>query len=841
MSSEELPPVLGGYDLSDRSRYAAGFPHDVFTRLRAQEGILFHPPGKTADGEGFWVLSRYADMVEAAHDPTFSSQGGGGRAGGGTHIDDLAPGVHAGTLLNMMDDPRHGLIKEQVQPGASGQTLAAVEPDLRDLANSLVAEAVAKGEGDLVGDIAGPFAIKAALRLLGVPREDWDALAAWGDVSTGFDDREAGEDTERSQVARLAIYQYGASLLKRKRASPEADLLSAVGLAEIPADSGQPPLGTYEREVFFNLTLGAGTEPPRNAIAIGLLALAEHPDQWRALREDRSLLPGAIEEILRWASPTPYNRRTATRDIEFRGAKIKAGDKVTFWWASANRDETVFEDPFTFDIRRAHNPHLAFGFSSHTCMGEQMGRLDVRLILEALLDRVELIRPAGPVEWAKDNKHTVMLRKPVAFDGVTEVPVPAAPQVPPTTLPQHPGQYIITQMLPFNPFDPAFRDDPYTIYRRIAEGGPVVRTPAGTVVVTGHAEIVEALADARGGWGDGRLVADHFARDADGNPVRQFAFMDPPDHTRLRGLVGRAFTAKVVEGLRPRAERLVAELVAGAREAAAEGPVDLMEAVAHPLPSILLAELMGVPKDNLAEFRAWSAAIGRGLDPDFMLTRDQVGQRQGGRERFNRFFAELAAKRRAEPEDDLISALVAAEQEGDKLTESELVTTCTLLISAGYALTVHLIGNGMLALLKNPGQLAWLRAHPGEIAGAVEELLRFDGPTQMISRLVLEDTKVGDSPVKAGESLLLVLGAAARDPRVYENPDRLDLTRRPGVRNLGFGHGIHYCIGAPLARVTAQVAVGALAALDMELAVDDPARGDGMVVRGLAELPVHLK
>ncbi|MFB9682362.1 cytochrome P450 [Streptosporangium vulgare] len=841
MSSEEFPPVLGGFDLSDRSRYAEGFPHDVFTRLRQEEGILFHPPGKTADGEGFWVLSRYEDMVAAAHDPVFSSQGGGGRTGGGTHIDDLAPGVHAGTLLNMMDDPRHQLIKDQVQPGATGDTLAAVEPDLRALADSVVADAVAKGEGELIGDIAGQFAIKSALRLLGAPRQDWDALLGWVDVSTGFDDREAGEDNERSQMARLALYQYGTGVLKGKQAAPEADLMSAVGRAEIPADSGQPPLGQYEREVFFNLTLGAGTEPPRNAIALGLLALAEHPDQWEALRADRSLLPGAIEEILRWASPTPYNRRTATRDVEFRGAKIKAGDKVTFWWASANRDETVFDDPFTFDIRRAHNPHLAFGFGGHSCMGEQMGRLDIRLILEALLDRVERIRLTGPVEWAKDNKHTVILRMPVAYDGVSAVPAPAAPELPPSSLPQQAGQYIISQMLPFNPFDPAFRDDPYPIYRRIAEKGPVVRTPAGTVVVTGHAEVTEALADPRNGWGDGHLVADHFAKDAEGNPVRQFAFMDPPDHTRLRGLVSKAFTAKVVEGLRPRAEQLVAELVAEARAAGTTGPVDLMKAVAHPLPSILLAELMGVPADNLAEFRAWSTAIGRGLDPDFVLTRDQVGQRQGGRERFNRYFAELAAQRRAEPADDLISALVAAEQEGDKLTESELVTTCTLLISAGYALTVHLIGNGVLALLRNPGQLAWLRANPGEVAGAVEELLRFDGPTQMISRLVLEDTQVGETPVKAGETLLLVLGGASRDPRVYENPDELNLTRRSGVRNLGFGHGIHYCIGAPLARVTAQVAVGALARLDMRLAEENPARNEGMVVRGLAELPVILK
>jgi cytochrome P450 len=829
--TQEFPAELDGFDLSDQSRFTGGFPHHVFTRLRAAAPIMFHPPGRTADGEGFWVLSRYDDILAAAADPAFSSQGGGGRSGGGTHIDDVASGVHAGSMLNMMDDPRHQMIRDLVSPSADDKAAATLEPELRAIAENLVADAVAKRAGDLMADIAGPFALRAAMLVLGVDRRDWPPLQAWGDVGMGFDDREAGEDTERSQMARIALYQYGRGLLAAGGAGQ--GLVTALATAQLPA--GERPLSTYEREVFFNLTLGAGSEPPRNAIAHGLLALATHPGQWRELRADRSLVPGAVEEMLRWSSPTPYNRRTATRDVDFRGIQIRAGEKVTLWWASANRDETVFADPFAFDIHRAPNPHLAFGHGAHLCLAETLGRLETRLVLEALLDRVEELSPAGDVRWARSNKHTVILEMPVRYEGVTNVPAPMLPETPPSALPPHPGVYVISQLFPFNPFDPAYRADPYAVYRKIAQAGPVMRTPGGTVVVTGHREISDALRDSRLGWGDGQSVAEHFGRDPQGNTVRPFIFMDPPDHTRIRTLVSKAFTARAVERLRPRAGELVASLIAGAGT-----EFDLMTAIAHPLPAVLLGELMGVPVDNMAAFREWSTAIGRGLDPDFVLTREQVARRQGARERFNRYFAEVAEQRRKEPADDLVSALVAAEQEGDQLTPTELVITCTLIISAGYALTVHLIGNGMLALLRNPRQLSWLRAHPGELGPATDELLRYDAPTQVISRVVLEDTTIGDSPVTAGETLLLMIGAANRDPVAYPDPDALDLTRRPETRPLGFGYGIHFCLGAPLARLAAQAAIGALCALDLTVAEPGPAHAEGMVVRGLASLPVRL-
>ncbi|MCZ7417351.1 MULTISPECIES: cytochrome P450 [unclassified Streptomyces] len=408
----ELPTVLGGFDLTDQAEFAKGFPHEVFARLRAEAPVLWHPPGQTADGEGFWVLSGYADLKEAAEDPVFSSQGGGGREGGGTHIDDLKAGVHAGVLINMIDDPRHELIKTLVGPPVARRAVEARLPELRAVAERYVEQAVRKGTADFQPDVSAPYAIECIARVLGVPEADLPQLIEWGQAVSGFDDRASGKVNENSAKVQYAIYEYGQSLIARKRAEPHTtdDLMSVMAREDIPGDT---PLSEYEREAFFNLLLLAGSEPARNTMAAGVLALAEHPEQWEALRADRSLLPGAIEEMLRWSSPTPYNRRTATRDTVFRDAEIKAGEKVTFWWASANRDASVFAEPTTFDIRRSPNPHLAFGHGTHSCLGEQLARTEIRLLLEALLERVREIRISGPVEWAPSNKHTVTLRMPV--------------------------------------------------------------------------------------------------------------------------------------------------------------------------------------------------------------------------------------------------------------------------------------------------------------------------------------------------------------------------------------------------------------------------------------------
>jgi len=416
VAGEELPEVLGGYDLSDQDRFAGGFPYEVFARLRDSAPILRHPPGRTRDGESFWVLSRYDDIVEAANNPVFSSQSGGKREGGGTHLDDMPAGTYAGGMLNMMDDPRHALLKDLASPMVTGSALTRLEPLIRRRAAAVVGAALREGTCDLQTSVAGRFSVEIIAALLGVPETDWDQLVSWTDVAMGYEDRDSGESTNRSQTVLLDMYNYSRELVAAKRAEPGEDFMSGIILANLPDDRGEPPLSDYEREVFFNLLSLAGTEPTRNAIAIGLHGLIQSPGAWQELRADRSLVDGAIEEMLRWSSPTPYNRRTANRDIRFHDVEIAEGDKVTLWWASANRDENVFPNADTFDLRRDPNPHLAFGHGAHTCLGLTLARTEIRALLTELLDNVAEIRLTGPVPWARNNKHTVALKMPVELE-----------------------------------------------------------------------------------------------------------------------------------------------------------------------------------------------------------------------------------------------------------------------------------------------------------------------------------------------------------------------------------------------------------------------------------------
>lgn len=413
-SDQELPAVLGGFDLADQSRFAAGVPYELFARLRREAPVLFHPGGRTADGDGFWVLTRHADIVAAAASEDFSAQGGGDRVGGGSHLEDLPMGVHAGVLFAMMDNPRHELIRRLLRPAVTGEVAQGLAEPMRGIAAELLGATLDRGgRADFMKDLSELYALRAIALLLGAPRADWDRLTDWGRVNLGFVNRRTGTVDAGSTEVFHAMSAYFTELLDRKRQEPAEDLASVLARGAIAQEHGEPPLTTRERDANAVLLLITGFEQPRNTIASGVLALAQHPEQWQALRKDRSLLPQAVEEILRWAPPNPYNRRTATRDVELHGRLIRAGDKVTFWWPSANRDEEVFDNPETFDIGRTRNPHLSFGTGTHFCLGEQVARLEIGLFLEALLDRVAEVRLTGPVVYAPNNKHTVILDMPV--------------------------------------------------------------------------------------------------------------------------------------------------------------------------------------------------------------------------------------------------------------------------------------------------------------------------------------------------------------------------------------------------------------------------------------------
>lgn len=315
-------------------------------------------------------------------------------------------------------------------------------------------------------------------------------------------------------------------------------------------------------------------------------------------------------------------------------------------------------------------------------------------------------------------------------------------------------------------------------------------------------------------------------------------FKNPPDHTRLRALVHKAFTPRMVEKQRETIQAITNRLLDQVLERASSGRMDLMAQFASPLPVMVIAEMLGVPSQDHEEFRAWSTAIGGSLD----LTEDSVVYDQAKEAAAHSilYFKALAEERRLKPEDDLLSALVAVEEAGDKLSEEELIGTITLLFFAGHETTVNLIGNGILALLQNTAQMERLKGEPALIKSAVEELLRYDSPVQMTSRIALEDMTWHGHTFHQGEQVSFLLGAANRDPAIFTNPHTLDITRHPN-RHLAFSNGIHYCLGAPLARLEGQIAISTLLQRMPNLALateTPPDYRNNYTLRGLTALPV---
>jgi cytochrome P450 len=390
----------------------------------------------------------------------------------------------------------------------------------------------------------------------------------------------------------------------------------------------------------------------------------------------------------------------------------------------------------------------------------------------------------------------------------------------------------------FNPMDPEFVANPYPMYHRLRAEDPVHRNPLGFWVLTRYDDVVWALRDARlAKEAITSVVAERFGIVNPPTLTRSMLDSDPPDHTRLRGLVSKAFTPRVVEHLRPRVQAIVDDLLA--RLDGRHG-MDLIEDFAYPIPVIVICELLGVPVEDRDRFRAWGLDMARSLDAVLFGPQSDVADRgAAARHALGDYFRELIKERRKAPRQDMLSDLIAAEEAGDRLTETEMLATCILLLVAGHETTVNLIGNGTLALLRNPGELRRLRENPGLIPTAVEELLRYDGPVQRTARVPSEDVKIGDHVIGKGELVMPFIGAADRDPAHFADPDRLDLGRREN-RHVAFGYGIHFCLGAPLARIEGQIALGTLVQRlpSLALATDRPQFRMSLTLRGLASLPV---
>ena len=390
----------------------------------------------------------------------------------------------------------------------------------------------------------------------------------------------------------------------------------------------------------------------------------------------------------------------------------------------------------------------------------------------------------------------------------------------------------------FHPMDPEFVADPYPTYHRLRADDPVHHNPLGFWVLTRYEDVVAVLRDPRFVKEPiAAVVAARMGNSATPAVPLSMLERDPPDHTRLRGLVSKAFTPRVVEVLRPHIQQIVDGLLDRVEGAHA---MDLIEDFAYPLPVIVICELLGVPVADRERFKGWGLDIARGLDAILLPPDSEVVQRSAASRRaLIDYFRELIAERRTAPRADLLSDLIAAEEVGDRLSESELLATCILLLVAGHETTVNLLGNGTLALLRHPAQLSRLRESPGLIGSAVEELLRYDGPVQRTARVPSEEVTIGGRTIAKGDLVLPFIGAADRDHTQFPDPDCLDIARADN-RHIAFGWGIHFCLGAPLARVEGQIAINTLVRRlpKLALATDRPEYRQSLTLRGLKALPV---
>jgi cholest-4-en-3-one 26-monooxygenase len=379
---------LEDIDLASPATFEGGVPHETFAFLRREAPVHFHR--ESDGGPGFWALTRHDDCTFVSKHPELFSS-----ALGGTNIFDVPEADLAitRTLMLNMDPPQHVKFRRIVRTGFTPNRVKHLLPRVRERAAALVDTMIEKGECDFVRDVAAELPLQVIAELLGIPDDERGRIFDLSNKLIGFDDPEFQNTMEDGKQAAAEMWLYAHKLAMERKESAGDDLVSVLMRAEV---DGQK-LSELEFNNFFLLLAVAGNETTRNLLSGAVHALIEHPDQWRRLQRDRSLLDTAVEEFLRWVSPVMHFRRTATKDVEIRGQQIKAGQKVVMFYHGANRDEWVFDSPQRFDVGRIDNPHLALGIGEHYCMGANLARMEIRLLFEELLKRVPELELAGPV------------------------------------------------------------------------------------------------------------------------------------------------------------------------------------------------------------------------------------------------------------------------------------------------------------------------------------------------------------------------------------------------------------------------------------------------------------
>jgi len=402
---------LSDINLMDLDMIAERVPHEELTFLRREAPVWLHPESR---GPGCWVVSKYDDVVKISRDwETFSSDAHrGGVIGMEENPEAQAAADLEGNMMLTMDPPRHTRYRKLVNKGFTPRRVAALEEQARLTSTRIIDRVIEKGEADYVVDIAAELPLAVIADLMGVPEDDHHKIFDWSNQLVGSQDPEYQVSRDEVMSSAIELFQYANALGKQRRSEPRDDIVTALLTAEVDGDT----LTEQDFDLFFMLLAVAGNETTRNVLSHGALALMEHPEEYRKLVANPDLMPNAVEEILRWATPVMYFRRNATTDYELRGQEIKEGDKVSIWYMSANRDEDVFDDPFRFDVERTPNEHVAFGGGGpHFCLGASLARLELRVMLTELMRRMPDMEMAGPPVRLRSNFLNGIKHLPITF------------------------------------------------------------------------------------------------------------------------------------------------------------------------------------------------------------------------------------------------------------------------------------------------------------------------------------------------------------------------------------------------------------------------------------------
>ena len=399
--------TLEDVNLADPGNFVASVPHEMFEVLRRDAPVWFHPG--TDEVEGFWCIVKHADLVELSRDYGHASSALGGITLHDASAEDLELQRQ---MMLMMDPPNHTKLRLLVNKGFTPRMIGRLDEHIRDIAKAIVYEVASRGECDFVVEVAAQLPLRVIVEMMGVPDADRPKIFEWTNRLIGSEDPEYNVSRDEAIGAATEMFMYSTELAAEKRKNPGDDIISTLLQAEVEGNR----LTDTEFNLFFQLLAVAGNETTRNLISNGMNFMFEHPDQWAKLVDDRSLLPGAIDEMLRYASPVMYMRRTAPEDFELRGQTIREGEKMALWYISANRDEDVFEDPQRFDVTRSPNEYVAFGGGGpHFCLGANLAKLEIRVMFEELLNRLPDIARAGDIQRLRSNFINGIKQMPVKF------------------------------------------------------------------------------------------------------------------------------------------------------------------------------------------------------------------------------------------------------------------------------------------------------------------------------------------------------------------------------------------------------------------------------------------